>query len=815
MSQILPENITPKTTVHMKNLHLAIRSLIHFKLYSAVNVFGLALSLACVIVIVRYVHSEMTIDHFNSRLDRIYVTTVEFATNASRIEMHGIKNYHRDKDFIDLRPDPAIERWSNFILLDNVELLQGENQYIIRMAAVDTSFLQILDYPVINGSGDVSAPDNLLITEEFARKVFGDRDPLGRQLTLPMTNKSLTVTGIIGSTRTKSSMEFEAIIPYSHTRNWAAPDNTLVLLHPNQDYRALNERYSNYFVSRTYLGASVRFQLFPLKKVYLDTTIPNHWPYKQGVRSSIIVLSLVGLLIGLVGIFNFINIYTAVVLRRGREFGMKKVFGAPGRQVFLQLFIENILMIGLALVIALALTEVLNPAIRNLLGIEQIPFRRFDFLLALGLLAGLPVVTTAFPFVHYNYAAPIKSLQSVGKTGGRGAARQVFLVFQYVLTIGMIAVSLLFLKQLRFMLNADPGYTTENIIRVPFIRNYGTYDDQEEAEAKGEMIFDRIASSPLFTGVSSGWNPVGSEITINFRLDEGDSELKPLSVVLADENWMKLFGIELTQGRMFNAEQDNFRTYHLLLTESALPYMGITDINADKIQPERRLWHVGDRDMQEEMKTNPAWDIVGVVKDFHTAHLGHKVPPMAVVYGQNFFENPIMAKIAPGRSKQEAIEFMQALHQELIGGEFTYSFIEDDVAKIYDEDRKVATIYSLFTAIAIGISVLGLFSLSLFDVQLRQKEIAIRKVNGATTAEVLAVLLKRYMYLLGIAFVIAAPVAWFAIHRYLEGFAFRTALSWWIFAVALVITAGVSLLTLIWQTRKAASANPAWVIRSE
>jgi ABC-type antimicrobial peptide transport system permease subunit len=158
---------------------------------------------------------------------------------------------------------------------------------------------------------------------------------------------------------------------------------------------------------------------------------------------------------------------------------------------------------------------------------------------------------------------------------------------------------------------------------------------------------------------------------------------------------------------------------------------------------------------------------------------------------------------------------MRALHEEMTGGEFTYTFVEDDVAAMYAEDRKVATVYGIFTVIAIAISVLGLFSLSLFDVQQRRREIAIRKINGATTGDVLGLLLKRYLYLLMISFVIAVPLAWLAIHRYLEGFAYKTAVSWWLFAAALLLTAGVSLLTLIWQVRKAAAADPARVIRSE
>ncbi len=805
----------------MKNLRLAIRSLLHFRLYSAVNVLGLALSLACVIVIARYVHNETTVDHFNSRLDRIYITTNESTNRTGEIGFGGVYNRNREKTFVDLRKDPAVERSSNFIVYDDQEIQNGERQYTIRTVVADTSFLKILDYPILAGSGDLSAPDNILITETLARKVFGKSDPLGKQVRYGVLGKTVTVTGIIGLVRTKSAFAFDVIVPMSHTPFWHRGEETLVLLHPHQNYQAVNEKYNDFFEMKVW-EYSIRYQLFPLQKVYLDDTIRDFGTFRHGKRSSIVVLSLVGLLIGFVGVFNFVNIYTAVVLRRGREFGMKKVFGAPGGQVFLQLLIENLLLIAFALLIALALTELLNPVVRNLLGFDQMPFRQFDTLLVTGLLIGLPLLTTLLPFVHYNYAAPVKSLQSVGKTGGRSSARRLFLTFQYILTIGMIVVSLLFLKQLHFMLHTDLGFSTADIIKVPMLKSIDSYEQVEgvvdrwaENQKKQEMIQQRLAASPLFTGYSTGESPVHPQLythTGNFRLGEGDNELKPLTQLSGDEKWLKLFDLEVTQGRFFNDEQENFYTYHLILTESALPYMGITDIRTDKIQPEDRYWWASDR--EEEMKTNPAYEIVGVVRDFYPSHLGVKNRPIVIMFDDGYYANPVLAKIAPGK-KQEAIEFMRRLHEEMVGGEFTYTFVEDDVKALYAEDRKVATVYGIFTGIAIGISVLGLFSLSLFEIQQRKREIAIRKVNGATTGDVLRLLLKRYLYLLLVAFVIAVPIAWFAIQRYLEGFAHKTAVSWWIFAIALLVTAGVSLLTLIRQTRKAASADPARVIRSE
>jgi ABC-type antimicrobial peptide transport system permease subunit len=202
------------------------------------------------------------------------------------------------------------------------------------------------------------------------------------------------------------------------------------------------------------------------------------------------------------------------------------------------------------------------------------------------------------------------------------------------------------------------------------------------------------------------------------------------------------------------------------------------------------------------------------VKDFDYLHLSQKSCPVVYHYSKSDRTDPLIASIVPGRT-QDAIAFLRDLHEETVGGEFTYSFVENEVREMYREDKRIASIYSIFTFIAILISALGLLSMSLFDIQQRRKEIAIRKVNGATATDIIRLLLKKYFWSLVISFVIASPVAMLAINRYLEDFAHKAPVSWWLFAVAIVITAGISLLTLIYQTQKAANRNPAEVVKAE
>ncbi len=797
---------------------LSIRSIVHFRMYSGINVLGLALSLACEIIIFRYVHGEFNVDHFNKNIDRVYVTTQETSTNPGIVRFSGISNPNREKTFVDLREHSGVEKHSKFILFHQDEITPDDRTYNANILVADSNFLKITDYPVISGIDKLSDPHSTLITESFAKKIFGNQNPLGKTVR-HSTGEILTITGIIGQTSTKNSLSFDLIVSYYLSDSWSRMSNTLVLLYPGVDYRQVNKQYESFFEMPIW-EQHMRHQLFPLSKVYFDKNIHNY-VFKQGNYNYVSLLVIVGILILMVGVINFINIYTVVVLRRGREFGVKKVFGAEGINLFMQLLTENLLMVGTALVFALIIVWLTSPVITNILQLDQIPNFRFDLVISFILLVSLPLITTLYPYFRYNYSSPVASLHNFDKMKGSGGMRRIFLSFQYFFTIVMIIVSLFFIKQLHFMLDADPGYRTKDIIKVQFLKLRTDFrirdrEEYEEKRQKEERIVDeieqRMNACPLF----SLWTYSDSPNTFtkgNFSFKIPGGEFQSINLVGADESWFKLFDIPLKAGRLWDNQTDDvLRDYFIIVTESVLKLYGISDFNNALLQPERRIWYRSGQ--EEEMKKNPPYQIVGVVKDFDYLHLSQKSDPIAFYFSKRYKYDQLIASIVPGRT-QEAIEFLRELHDKTLGGEFNYSFVEDEIHEMYREDKKVATIYSIFTSIAIFISALGLFGMSFFDIQQRRKEIAIRKVNGASVPDIIRTLLKTYLLSLAISFIIATPVALLAINRYLEGFANKAPVSWWLFAVALVITTGISLLTLIHQTLKAANENPAEVVKSE
>lgn len=789
----------------MKILLLAIRPLLRFRTYTIINVLGLALSLACVIILCRYIHREVTTDHFINGLDRIYYIVLDRNTDKQPFIAGRM-----DEKLPDIQAEAAVEISSCYIPESKDRISYNNKKFDVRLLAVDSNYLKIITYPVLrsNRSTLLTQPDEAVLTKAFARKVFGDVDPIGQTIE-HASGHTVTVTGILDIPATQISYPFDLLVSKGLQNSWRRMETQLVRLSPNADVDAINKRFNHYTDLRSF-SSEIRLQLFPLKKFYFDKQVVCYYSACQkGDYSHILILSIVATLLFIVGLFNFVNIYTVLMLKRAREFGMKKVFGANGKQVAVQLYLENLLMTAIALFTAWIFIELSQDVIKDLLGIPVSSNTQFSILLSVGILFLLPVITSVYPFIRYNYSAPITSLRSINRSGASTLSRSVFLGIQYTITIILVVVSLFFIKQLNFMLNADLGYRTDHIIKTQLLHDPTSEKEREEARQKTKLIQQRISTLPLFDPVIFGEPPYSpSHYTSPVKVP--GEEYKDVVCQSVSGNYFKLFNIHLKEGRLWDNNNESYTDRNIIINETAQKLFNIKNLDNAVLQMERPFIISSVEDFDKPAKYN----VVGIVKDFNTGHLSKATLPMIYYYYQDDPHDPFMAYIPNGK-EQEAIAYLKQLYEETEGGEFEYTFISDEIKNLYNKDKQVTAIYTIFALIAILISSLGLFSLSLFDVQQRYQEIAIRKVNGATTLIVMQMLLQKYYKLLGIAFLIAAPLSWLAIHKYLEDFAYKAPVSWWIFAVALIITGGISLVTLIWQIRKAAETNPAKAMKAE
>ncbi|MDH6303498.1 ABC-type antimicrobial peptide transport system permease subunit [Parabacteroides sp. PF5-5] len=791
----------------MKVIQLGIRSLLRFRLYTTVNILGLALALACFILIFRYVYSEYSTDHYIKDIGRVcFLTYEEEQTHNVRITGSG-----KTAGWMSPNPleDKDVEMMSVFYPFDG-QIMVNEQSYSAASFAADTNFFKLLTLPILktNGSPLLARPDEVIVSEELADKLFAKADPIGQTI-VSSKGDLLTVTGVFGKPRTKISFSFDMVESSHEEDDKLVGSYHLVLLRKGCDVKALNARYDQF----KKIGEEDRYkvQFFPLKKLYFDNQLITFLPKKvTGNITYLLLLFGVALLILFIGLFNFVNIYTVLMLKRAREFGMKKVFGANKRQLAMQLYAENIVMTGIALFIAWVLVELGSLLFHAYIGLPTRSSFSFNILLSVGILFILPLVTSLYPYIRYMYASPITSIRSVNRAGASVVSRSLFLCCQYTITIALIISSLFFIRQLNFMMNMDLGYETENIIKIPPLRspNSNSMDAWNEYFRKMEYVEKALKESPLVLDYAFANTPSNINST-PYSVYVPGKERMNISADVSSGSQFRILGFKPKVGRIWDDSIDSFEDFNVIINESAKAVLGITDIDkATVISDGFFVWYSGiDKDRR------PEYRVIGVIEDFNTGHLSKAVPPL-IFYYYKHSQASLLVKIIPDK-KQETISWLRQVYGEISGDTFSYQFLEDEVKALYDSDRMLTHILTFFSIIAILISSMGLFSLSLFDIQQRYHEIAIRKVNGASSGAILLLLLRKYYLLLGLAFLIAAPISWLAITKYLEGFAHKASIAWWLFVVAFIVTAAISLLTLIIQITKAANTDPSKVIRAE
>ena len=812
----------------MKTLIYAIRIITRMKAYSIICVLGLVISLAGTATLVRYIHQELTVDHYLEDLDRTFWLTAHIGPQKS-IRLMDNRNWNRESHFVDPLNHPSIESYANFTVLPKGEITKDNYRFAVRAIAIDSTFLQLMPREALIGMTDRIAPTGVILSEELATRMFGKEDPIGRELTFG--GKNVTVGGVMKTPSTKVSLDYDVIVSKTLQREWIGTGNAspicLVRLHRPEDLETINAWQPAQKLSM-FGDNEIKYQLFPLKDSYTHKDVLTHKEmFPKGDPSGIYILIFVAVLLFSIGLLNYLNLYMVIMQKRGIEFGIKKVFGASRWAFFKQLYTENFLLSAATLLFVGMIIEITDKILVSVLDIPLHKNVTFDTLLYLSILFVFPFITMLYPYFRHVYSRPVSSIKGIRQGGGSPLSRSLFLTVQYVITFGLIVVSIYFAKQLHEVLNADLGFNTKNIIRcmlIPAENGDNVIHSMEEWEKEKERdrrnaahivhtlnsCPDIVAWSPndRFWDSNTSVRPIAKKAGTDDEFVEGDNH--DLSV--AD---FSLFDIQVVEGRAWK-EDDNWEDYNLIINESAKKAMGITDIHTDMIQTKNRLW----TSSQTDRNYNPPHRIVGVIKDIRTDHLSKAVQPMIYsyyqVYGDYFHPGRyFLVRYQPGK-QQEVLKLLTNLRNEVAGeGEFEYSFLEDEIAKRYENDRRIVRIYLTFAALAIAVSCLGLFGLSLFEIRLRYREIALRKVYGAKVSDIVRLLLKRYLIMLGISALIAFPTAVFFIQKYMEDFAYRTPLAGWIFLLALLIVVLISGGVLFWQIRKAANINPAIVMKSE
>jgi putative ABC transport system permease protein len=401
----------------------------------------------------------------------------------------------------------------------------------------------------------------------------------------------------------------------------------------------------------------------------------------------------------------------------------------------------------------------------------------------------------------------IDSLKGKVLSGSFLFSQKSIVTFQYTLTIASIVASLVIFRQVSLMLNKDLGFESKNIIRVKMFRRLpdsriveNWRKSREEREKNYLYVLNEMSSIPSITGFAQGVSPLDPYI-LPWKLKGSEKDYLSQNVLVVNPGYMKILGLKISEGRFFDTEKDKSRALKVVINEEAKKFWEIKDIKESRIL--NKYW-----------EDSIGYEIIGVVKDFNYQHLSVKPQPLFMVYF-NDIDNDFLIKLKDGNA-QTGLQTISKLFKEVNPGEdFSYSFLSDEIASLYQKEKRLSQVYFIFTVIALLITAIGIFVIAIYDAQRRTKEIGIRKVYGARIGEIIFMLNKDFVKLVLIAIVIACPIAWYAVHKWLENFAYKTELSWWIFVLAGVFAIGIALLTVSWQSSRAARRNPVESLKYE
>ena len=798
----------------MKTLKYAARHLARAKAYTLINVVGLALSLGCCILLARYLHREYTTDTHCVDRGRVVIPLQDIDGNVYPSILHP--------DWVTLDTtyitDSQVQERCRLILLQDDLVQRGESSHQAHVLAADSSFFHLFRYPVQVGEAALHAPTDAVLTEAFARRLFGHENPVGQ--VLDYAGHEVTVRGVIGEPACKTTLHFDLVVAYDLSDEWGRMPWELVHVLPAVDLPAINRQAHIYRPVKAAgdwypVGKQIRQQFLTLEEFYFDQTSTDEdtrLMRSQGNLRYLHLLAGVAVLLLLVGMLNFVNLYMVLMMKRSKEYGIKKVFGLHRLPLFAQIYTENFLLCAGALLLAGVVVEAGQPLLNRLAG-DLIGYTAFDAWLMPGFLVLFPLLTSLYPYLRYNYRPPLLSLRTIGTSRQSVTVRMGFLFGQYLVTLLLLVLSVYFVRQLHQWLDTPPGFRTEDIVHVNLkfqSKNYSVGEEQSKAErARMREMANRMKACPYVNQAL----PVSKDGVLHqgflSALTNDHGQQVELSTFFVPTGFFDLYGIPVLEG---SVEGEG---YHMVLNRRAMEMFGYQHREEAFVRSESPLWIFVAADGKIMEGGTELMPVTAVVEDYCNGHLSLGRKPMAFIVEENTGGDEWALSVVPGHERDLHDYLRQTVQEVYHGDDFSFTPLADQVAALYDDDRRVAWVSTAFALIAIVVSCLGLLGVSLFDLRQRYREIAIRKVNGAKRGDLYRLLFRKYAMVLGAAFVVSVPVAWYIVHRYTADFVVRLPLSPWIFLVALAVVALLSLGTLWWQVRRAAGTNPVEALKRE
>ncbi len=768
------------------------------KLYSAVNLLGLSLSMAFVLLLAVYVTSQLSTDSFQKNADRIYVIAQkETVTSAYWMSRHMKANF------------PEIERSASYSTNGLQEYKIDGNIVNARTSYADSSFFDMFSFPLVEGDFREwkASIGGVLISESFAKAQFGDKDPVGREIRFDgadSTVSTLTVSGVFKDIENSIIRPCDIflrgeIMTITNRANDERMSNAgssicFVMVYPNADLPARHDdvlkwcRKNFWTYSSDYGGDENDVRIIPLRDVYFLSE--GNEDYNEGLvmgnKTTVMLLGGMCFLLLLFAILNYVNMTTALSGFRAKEMATRRLIGATKGGIFLKMIVESTIICAAAMVVAILLGEALSPAVSKALNYDISIFKAVSpasvlvcvlFTVLVGVIAGL------VPALIIQKAEPIEIVRGTLRLKTKTLYSKVIIVVQNVITVVMLVTAFTMFLQIRSMINAPMGYNTEDQITIS--NEYGRAGELASLinKLKAESCVEAV-------GLGDGYPMFG---TNNWTMSTESGKEASFQMVQGDSAYFNILGIR--------KKQDNHSPNSYWLNEYAY---GILEIDETATE--------------FTTKSNSTMQIGGIYYDFKIKPLLEEQHPALIYQYDEYPANrwPWTILVKTTSDHKESFARVKAVIDELYPDKiFDASYVEDDIKMVFASENRVLEIMVLFTILSLFVSALGLVAMSSYYMQQERRTVSLKKVYGADYDTVLWGLVAEFMKMIGVAFIIAVPVAWYLMHTWLNGYSYRIGLHWWIFAVAGLFTAVIAALAVLWQAVRAARTNPAIELKKE
>ena len=790
-------------------IKFALRFLGRHKLYTFINILSLTVGMASCLLILGYVQKELAYDTFHRDAQNIY-----------RVNMHVQGETELRKASAVSPPmaralEAEIPEVSEAVRLrhaNNVLIRIGEEQfYEDQVFYADSNFFNLFDFPLVSGApGQVlNGKNKAVIGSRLVDKYFAGTDPIGKVLTID-ESLEVEITGVMGQPSAKSHLDLAILISFTSfeiphgypvtLQSWQWTSfPTYVRLHSHTSVESLEDKLHNFVVAHMGEETAKRLslQLQPVEDIHLKSKdiIERDGQAAKGDITYVYGLTAIAFLILGIAVFNFANLSTTLSLKRIREIGVRKTLGAKKGTLFIQHLSESLLLSALSFILAVALLEICSGYLSQMLQTDlSISLNTYlnNAGWAIALVLVLALIGGLYPAWFLSSYSPTKALKGkVGHSTSRFSIKNILVVFQFFITIGLIASSIIINKQMNYLASSDLGFDKERVIAVQMVG--------EELNQRYTSIKQHLLQNSNVARVSAGGNLFDGQNGSVPIMEQGkDESTYRISLFGAHYGFSELMDLEFVEGRDFSDEYANDSS-HFILNEAAVKAFG---------------W--GDSPIGKTLVLNGAWqgEVIGVVRDFHYASMHEHISPL-VLFVPRTYQEYVFVKLNAGNIPASLASIRDSWHEVNPDMPFDYKFVDEHIEQLYTADQQFMALINSFSVLSILLACLGLYGMVSFTVEARMKEIGIRKVLGASVAQIVTLLSKKFGLLIAISACMVLPLTWYLLQNWLTNFAYQISPSWVILLLSVLITIVLAAVTISLQTINAALANPVHALKEE